>query len=70
MQLDGTPRLFGNGHLALRARADDGTAVSLLGWGWQRRIGAFAGRFEVLGHLEADGLTGEPVLRLLDCRSA
>lgn len=70
LRLDGTPRLFGNGHLALRTRADDGTGVNLLGWGWQSRAGVFAGSFEVLGYLEADGLTGDPVLRLLDCRSA
>ena len=68
--LAGAPRLFGNGggHLAARARGDDGGTVELLGWRWQPRASALAGRFEVLGHLERDGYTGGPVVRLLDCR--
>jgi len=68
LALAGNPRAFGNGHLAARARGDDGAVVELVGWRWQPRAGALAGRFEVLGHLERDGYTGGPVLRLLDCR--
>ena len=76
LTLAGPPRMFGNaegktgGHLAARAKGDDGGTVELLGWRWQPRAGALAGRFEVLGHLERDGYTGGPVLRLLDCRPA
>ena len=70
LRLDAPPRVFGNGHLSLRARAEDGTGLALVGWRWQERVGAFAGSFEVLGHLEVDGYTGEPCLRLLDARPA
>jgi single-stranded-DNA-specific exonuclease len=68
--LAGSPRPFGNGHLAARARGDDGSAVELVGWSWQARAASLSGRFEVLGHLEKDLYTGGPVLRLLDCRPA
>ncbi len=72
LTLAASPRIFGNGggHLAARARGDDGGTVELLGWRWQPRSSALTGRFEVLGHLERDGYTGGPVLRLLDCRPA
>lgn len=70
LTMSGSPRLFGNGHLAVRARGEDGSGVELVGWGWQARAGALAGRFEVLGYLEKDGYTGGPVLRLLDSRPA
>jgi single-stranded-DNA-specific exonuclease len=70
LRLEGSPRLFGNGHLAARARGDDGGAVELVGWRWQARASGLSGRFEVLGQLERDGYTGGPVLRLLDCRPA
>ncbi|HEV7518944.1 MAG TPA: hypothetical protein VGR07_21840, partial [Thermoanaerobaculia bacterium] len=68
--LAGSPRPFGNGHLAARARGDDGSAVELVGWGWQARAAALAGCFEVLGYLEKDAYTGGPALRLLDSRPA
>ncbi|MEA2694580.1 MAG: single-stranded-DNA-specific exonuclease [Acidobacteriota bacterium] len=68
--LAGSPRLFGNGHLAARARGDDGAGVELVGWGWQARAASLAGRFEVLGYLEKDAYTGGPALRLLDSRPA
>ena len=68
LPLDGAPRLFGNGHLAARARGEDGGTVELVGWRWQPRASVLAGSFEVLGHLEHDGYTGGPVLRLFDCR--
>jgi single-stranded-DNA-specific exonuclease len=75
LALAGPPRLFGNGggnggggHLAARARGEDGGTVDLLGWRWQARASVLSGRFEALGHLERDGYTGGPVLRLLDCR--
>ncbi len=66
--LSGPPRLFGNGHLAARARGEDGSPVELLGWGWQARAATLGGRFEVLGYLEKDAYTGGPVLRLVDSR--
>jgi single-stranded-DNA-specific exonuclease len=62
------PRLFGNGHLAVRAQGEDGGPVELLGWGWQARATSLAGRFEALGYLEKDQYTGGPVLRLVDSR--
>jgi single-stranded-DNA-specific exonuclease len=68
LSLAGTPRLFGNGHLAARARGEDGGTVELVGWRWQPRASVLAGRFEALGHLERDGYTGGAVLRLFDCR--
>jgi single-stranded-DNA-specific exonuclease len=70
LTLAAPPRLFGNGHLAVRARGEDGWPVELLGWGWQARATSLAGRFEVLGYLEKDGYTGGPVLRLVDSRPA
>ncbi len=69
LTLAASPRLFGNGHLAARARGDDGGSVELLGWRWQARASVLGGRFEALGHLERDGYTGGPVLRLFDCRA-
>jgi single-stranded-DNA-specific exonuclease len=70
LELAGKPRLFGNGHLAVRARGDDGAAVELLGWRWQARQQDLAGRFEVLGYVERDNYTGGSVLRLVDARPA
>jgi len=70
LTLAGPPRLFGNGHLAARARGEDGGAVELVGWSWQARAASLAGRFEALGYLEKDAYTGGPVLRLLDSRPA
>lgn len=70
LRLAAPPRLFGNGHLSARALgedSEDGGAVELVGWGWQRRPGALDGRFEVLGCLEHDAFRG-PVLRLVDSR--
>jgi RecJ OB domain len=68
LTLAAPPRPFGNGHLGVRARGEDGAGVELVGWGWQPRAAAFEGRFEVLGYLEKDSYTGGPALRLVDCR--
>lgn len=68
LELAGKPRLFGNGHLAARARGTGGAAVELVGWRWQARQADLDGRFEVLGYLERDGFTGGSVLRLVDAR--
>jgi single-stranded-DNA-specific exonuclease len=70
LALAAPPRLFGNGHLAARARGDDGAPVDLVGWSWQARAATLAGRFEALGYLERDSYTGGPVLRLVDSRPA
>lgn len=70
LQLVGTPRAFGRGHLSGCAAGDDGAAVHFVGWGWQERAGSLAGRFEVLGHLHLDGYRRAPALRLVDARPA
>lgn len=69
LRLEGTPRLFGNGHLSARARGEDGAPVDLLGWRWQERAGTLRGSFEVLACIEADTYKGGPVLRLVDSRA-
>ena len=68
LHLAAAPRLFGNGHLAVQARGEDGSAVELLGWRWQERPQALAGSFEVLACVENDAYRGGPVLRLVDSR--
>ncbi len=69
LHLQGSPRLFGNGHLSAMALGDDGSPLRLLGWGWSDRAEKLAGRFETLGFLERDDYRGgEPVLRLVDAR--
>lgn len=68
LRLEGTPRLFGNGHLSARARGEDGAPVDLLGWRWQERARTLRGDFEVLACIEADTYKGGPVLRLVDSR--
>ena len=68
LQLAGTPRRFGRGHLGARARGHDGGEIELLGWGWQDREEDLQGEFEILGTLERDRYHRGPVLRLLDAR--
>lgn len=68
LRLAGEPRRFGRGHLSAPAAGDDGGLVQLLGWRWQEREAALAGRFEVLAHLERDDFSRQPVLRLVDAR--
>lgn len=71
LRLAGTPRIFGRRerkHLAGEGEGEEGSRVSLLGWGWAGRLGDLAGRFEILAHLERDRYTGGPVLRLIDSR--
>ena len=68
-QLDGPPRLFGNGHLSARLRSNDGSCVDIVGWGWQERAADLSGTFEALGWIEHDDYRGGPCLRLLDSRS-
>ena len=67
MRLQWRPRIFGRGHLAAEALAEDGGRIPLLGWGWQERSDSLVGDFEVLGFLENDRLRGR-VLRLVDAR--
>jgi single-stranded-DNA-specific exonuclease len=69
LRLDGAPRAFGGGHLSARTRADDGSIVELVGWGWQGRAEDLDGAFEVLGYVEGDSWKGVPVLRLVDARA-
>ena len=73
LRLARTPRCFGRRErrrMAAEAVAEDGSRVSLLGWGWAGRLQELAGRFEVLAHLEEDRYAGGPVLRLIDSRPA
>jgi single-stranded-DNA-specific exonuclease len=70
LRLQGEPRLFGKGHLSARARGVDGSAVELVGWRWQERLGNLRGSFEVLACIESDTYRGGPVLRLVDSRPA
>jgi single-stranded-DNA-specific exonuclease len=69
LRLDGAPRAFGGGHLSARTRANDGSIVELVGWGWQGRADDLDGAFEVLGYVEDDSWKGVPVLRLVDVRA-
>ncbi len=62
------PRLFGEEHVGLAMRGDDGAPIDLVGWHWRDRAEIFAGRCEALGHLELDSYTGRPVLRLVAAR--
>lgn len=68
LRLTAEPRLFGRGHLSAAAAGEDGARIGLLGWRWQERQAALAGRFEVLAHLERDDYSQRPVLRLVDAR--
>jgi single-stranded-DNA-specific exonuclease len=68
LRLDGEPRNFGKGHLSARARAEDGSAVELVGWRWEERAESLRGSFEVLACVENDTYRGGPVLRLVDSR--
>lgn len=73
LRLARTPRCFGRRerrHMAAEAVGEDGSRVSLLGWGWAGRLQELAGCFEVLAHLEEDRYAGGPVLRLIDSRPA
>ena len=68
LRLEGSPRLFGRGHLRALAIGGDGKRVPLLGWGWEPRAALLAGEFEVLATLERDRLSGNPELHLVDAR--
>lgn len=69
LELLGSPRLFGKGHLSAIARGADGASVRLLGWRWAEREDDLAGAFEGLGYVEPDTYRGGEVLRLVDARS-
>ena len=60
-------KTFGRGHMSTVAAGSDGSRIPLLGWGWQERLSALEGEFEVLGFLEKDRYRGT-VLRLVDSR--
>jgi single-stranded-DNA-specific exonuclease len=68
LRIEGAPRTFGKGHLSARARAEDGSAVELVGWRWEERAESLRGSFEVLACVENDTYRGGPVLRLVDSR--
>jgi len=70
MRLAAPPRLFGANHLSARAAGSEGSALDLVGWGWQPRAADLDGWFEALGTLDYDDYRGAPVLRLLDARPA
>ena len=69
LNLSGSLRHFGRGHLSTKAVGGGGELVELLGWGWQERETDLQGDFEILGNLERDRYHGGPVLRLLDAHS-
>lgn len=66
----GSPRIFGSGHLEVAARGEDGSRVRLVGWGFAERAHELSERFEVLGSLERDDYRRDLVVRMIDCRSA
>ena len=68
LRLCAPPRLFGQGHLDLRAVDPRGDEVSLLGWSWQEREEVFEEPFEVLGVPIRDRYRDRAVLRLSDAR--
>lgn len=62
------PRFFGEEHVGLVMRGDDGARLDLVGWRWRDRVDVLTARCETLGHVERDGYTGRPVLRLVAAR--
>ena len=68
LQLSGTLRRFGTNHLGMRAAADDGTTVELVGWRWGDRADLFSERFEVLARLGLDRYLGRPSLEIVEAR--
>ena len=50
-------------------RGDDGARLDLVGWRWRDRVDVLTVRCETLGHVERDGYTGRPVLRLVAARA-
>ena len=68
LRLVAQPRLFGRGHLAAEAVSEDGSRLSLVGWGWEDRRSRLDGRFEALGAIEKDSYSGRPTVRLVDAR--
>ncbi len=68
LELQKSVRRFGRGHLSALAKGEDGSSVSLLGWGWQERIDDLSETFEALGCLELDNYRRQPTLRLIDAR--
>jgi single-stranded-DNA-specific exonuclease len=71
LTLQGSPRVFGQGHLRATARGDDGGVVRLLQWrrGETETAPALPERLEVLGQLEWDGFLQAPVLELVATRA-
>ncbi|MEM8964458.1 MAG: single-stranded-DNA-specific exonuclease RecJ [Acidobacteriota bacterium] len=67
LEVIGTPRLFGRGHLEAMARGEDGGAVRLLGWDWAEKRDRLLGSFEALGFVERDRYD-RVGLRLVDVR--
>jgi single-stranded-DNA-specific exonuclease len=68
LELQQSVRRFGRGHLSAVAKGQDGSSISLLGWGWQDRIEDLSNVFEALGCLELDRYRRQPTLRLIDAR--
>ncbi len=70
VELQRSPRHFGEGHVSARARDQGGEAFDIVGWRWAERFAELPSVFEVLGRFELDTYTGRPVLRLVDARGA
>jgi single-stranded-DNA-specific exonuclease len=68
LELQKSVRRFGRGHLSALAKGENGSSVSLLGWGWQDRIDDLSETFEALGCLELDNYRRQPIFRLIDAR--
>lgn len=71
LRLIGPPRIFGHGHLAVRAESrTDRSRIKMVGWDWERRLPLLQGYFEALGSLTLDRYSGEVVFQLTDARPA
>jgi single-stranded-DNA-specific exonuclease len=64
----GDVRRFGTGHIACRARDDEGAEVGLLGWRWGDRVDELAGRFEIVGSVTRDRYTQLAIVDMVDVR--
>jgi single-stranded-DNA-specific exonuclease len=70
LELQGRPRLFGNGHLSAIARTQSGSVVRLLGWGWAAHKEIMVQSFDILGAIEADHYRNQALVRIVDLKSS
>jgi single-stranded-DNA-specific exonuclease len=69
LEVSGSLRKFGKGHISGTAHGEDGATVRILGWNWQDRAEMFDRPFEVVARLEWDSFLASPVLQMQDARS-